>query len=107
MKKIDKKIKKAVKKWCKKNNVVVDKISHIYPRAYVLCKAAGQCLYVVKPIVDAEPQIQNAQKIMDSDNGDSIRDFHKSLKTGSWCSVAYVSSKMGGFSVAIPAVSFK
>ena len=105
---IEKAVKKAVKNWCKENNIKVTSVSHIYPRAYVLCKAASSCLYVSKPLIDAEPRIVEIQKVMNSDNGDSVRLFDESLITGSWCSVAYVTTACGsGQPVAVQAVTFK
>lgn len=98
--------KKAVIEFYERNKKQkVLSVRHIYPRCYVLSRAAGSCLLVAMPPVDAEPHIQEIKENMKSDGGHIVNFFDDSLKAGDWCSCAYVSTLSQGQSVAVKAVS--
>jgi hypothetical protein len=103
MTKLEQLTKKAVLAFMsKRSDRKVTGVRHIYPRCYVLSRAAASCLLVACPPQDGEPHIKKMNKV--GDNGTIIRCFDDSLKAGDWCSVAYVSSAASGESVAVKAV---
>ena len=82
----------------------ITSIRHIYPRCYVVARPAPSCLVVVRPWADAEPHM----RAWDRDHGAGTFHgepaFDHALKAGDWCSVAYVATASGGWSVAVPVV---
>ena len=78
--------KKAIRVWCKKNDIKVKGIRHIFPRAYILAKPAPACIIIATPWQDAEKLIRS--KKYSSFN--TIHQFEDGLEVGDWCSVAYV-----------------
>jgi len=97
---------KAITEWCKKNDMhPTQRLRHIHPRAYVLGKAASQCLLIATPLIDAEQQVKKSREIMGADGSTTVHTFDKNLRVGDWCSVAYVCINGRQEQVAIPAVS--
>ena len=92
--------KKAIKKWCKDNDIEVNCVRHIYPRAYIIAKTAPSCIVVATPWQDSENHIRD--KKYSSFN--TIRTFDDSLNVGDWCGVAYVCRIGIQDNVAIPSV---
>lgn len=104
---LQKKTAKAIREFFgKKNRVTVHKISHIYPRAYVLARPASNCIIVACPPQDAEPHLKQVRTIVASpeDGSRAVYVFDKSLKAGDWCSVAYVVTETTQECVAVKAV---
>lgn len=81
---------------------IVQKVSHVYPRGYVLCRPAAACLIVALPIQDAEPHMKRLKQ--KGDNSTIVHLFDDELKAGDWCSLAYVSCGSTGEHVAVKAV---
>lgn len=103
--KLEKATVKAIRDWCIANNdKPISRLRHVYPRCYVLGRAAESCLIVACPPIDAEPQIKKARKVLTEDGSTSIHLFDKTLKAGDWCSVAYVCFSPRQERVAIHAV---
>lgn len=104
MTKLEMLTKKAVIEFAKKAGRDVTGVRHIYPRAYVLGRAAPMCLLVACPPQDAEPHMKELKKMREFDGSTTLMTFDDSLKAGDWCSVAYVSSPGIGESIAVKAV---
>jgi hypothetical protein len=89
----------AVKAFVAKNGEVADRVTHIFPRCYVIARIEDM-LMVARPLQDAEPHMRS-----DEDNGQVvITRFDKSLKAGDWCSVGYAANNSFGDNVAVNAV---
>jgi len=92
----------ALRAWCKKEKMEITSIRHLHPRAYVVGKCGSSCLVVALPWADAEPALKQHEK----DNGlDTVTVFDHRLKTGDWCTYAYISTERGGEPVAIEVVA--
>lgn len=107
MTKLEMLTKKAVIEFAKKAGRNITSVRHIYPRAYVLGRAAPMCLLVACPQQDAEPQLKRLKELREFDGSTTIHTFDDSLKAGDWCSVAYVTSPGIGESIAVKAVEIK
>ena len=66
------------------------KVVHIHPRAYCIAKPAPYFAVFAVPTCDREPQV--AADAWDVVSNQSCAD----VKTGDWCSVAYISTRAGG-----------
>jgi hypothetical protein len=77
----------AVRAWCKKSGKPADAVRHVYPRAYVVGRAAPLCLVVTRPWQDAEPQCQEFDR---KHPLSVLHTFDPSLDAGMWCATAYV-----------------
>jgi hypothetical protein len=89
----------AVRKWCKDSGLrLVNGVSHVHPRAYVVARVAPSCLIVSVPDCDREPQVRGMDKF---NRCDTIHKFDSDLEQGDWCSTAYVSTPSSGEKVAI------
>lgn len=87
-KKLNEKVAKAVKKWCRSQKLkVIGTTRHIHPRAYVIGYAAPKCLVVAAPWSDSEPQCRDFDK---ANPLTTLHTFDDTLKPGDWCSTAYV-----------------
>lgn len=105
MTKLEKATVKAIREWCKGEGIKpVKSLCHIYPRVYVLGRPTSSCLLIACPPVDSEPQIKKSQKIFKGDGTHLIHKFDDSLKSGDWCSVAYVCTDYTQESIAVLAV---
>ncbi len=88
----------AVRAWCKKNGEPADSVRHVYPRAYVIGRAAPLCLVVTRPWQDAEPQCQAFEKLNPLA---VLHSFDPGLDAGMWCATAYVVRAGCGENVAV------
>lgn len=77
----------AVRAWCKKQGVPAKQVRHIFPRAYVIGRAAPLCLVVTCPWQDAEPQCKSFCR---SNPLAVLHTFDPALDAGMWCALAYV-----------------
>lgn len=77
----------AVRAWCKKNGKPAKAVRHVYPRAYVVGRAAPLCLVVTRPWQDAEPQCQEFDR---KHPLSVLHTFDQALDAGMWCATAYV-----------------
>lgn len=88
----------AVKAWCEAQGIEVQQIAHIYPRAYVLGKAAPRCMVLAVPWQDSEPLCKALDKLRPLQ---LISLFDEGLAAGMWCAAAYVVSPGAGQMVAV------
>ncbi len=81
-----------IKAWCKNEGIkLTGKLRHVYPRAYVIGRAAPRCLVYATPWMDAEPQIQSMRTALIAKSGlGTANVFDELLNSGDWCAVAYV-----------------
>lgn len=109
MTKLEKLTADAVRAFYKKQTrIPKDKlfVRHILPRCYVVAKPSVKCLVIACPVADCEPQIRELpQNQHVSGASDVVRVFDNELKTGDWCSVAYISHASGSEPVAVKVVS--
>jgi hypothetical protein len=77
----------AVRAWCKKSGKPADAVRHVYPRSYVVGRAAPLCLVVARPWQDAEPQCRDFGRNCPLQ---VIHTFDPALDAGMWCATAYV-----------------
>lgn len=97
--------KKAIIEFMRRDrNIDVSGVNHIYPRGYIVAKPGASCIVVALPLKDSDPLIRNLGSNRSCDNSNIIRCFDESLKTGDWCSVAYVTHGSCGESVAVKCV---
>lgn len=66
------------------------RVVHIHPRAYCIAKTAPYCAVFAVPTCDRAPQV--ADEAWDVVHNKSCAD----VKTGDWCSVAYISTQARG-----------
>lgn len=92
----------AVRAWCDRKGIKPAAISHVYPRAYVIGRAAPQCLVVAAPWPDASPHLQEFAR---ANPLNTVHTFDASLDAGAWCTLAYVSTPTRGEFVAMPVVA--
>lgn len=90
--------KAAVAAWCAKNGMPAKQIRHIYPRAYVVGRAAPLCLVVTRPWQDAEPQCREFDR---KHPLAVLHTFDPALDAGMWCVTAYVVTAGSGETVAV------
>ena len=92
-----------IKAWCKKEGIkMTSKLRHVYPRAYVVGRAAPQCLVYATPWMDAEPQVQAVRTALLAKSVlGTTHVFDDFLDAGDWCAVAYVSTSGWSGPVAV------
>lgn len=94
--------KAAIAAWVvESKGTAVLNVCHVQPRGYVVARLAESCLLVATPWLESEPQVREAHKRF---GFEWVREFDRSLATGDWCSLAYVSTEGCGEQVAIHAV---
>ena len=89
----------AVRAWCEKNGKPANAVRHVYPRSYVVGRAAPLCLVVTRPWQDAEPQCQEFDR---KHPLSVLHTFDPTLDAGMWCATAYVVRAGCSETVAVP-----
>jgi len=77
----------AVRAWCKRQGRPATTVRHVFPRAYIIGRAAPMCMVVSCPWQDAEPQ---CQEFCRGNPLAVLHNFESGLEAGRWCAVAYV-----------------
>ncbi len=95
MTKLERATRHAIQEWCEAQGHTVKKIYRVIPRAYVVARPAMRNLVVAVPPCDIPGLKSDSMTMMT---------FDPNLKSGDWCSVAYVVTETWGGWVAIPAV---
>jgi len=104
MTKLEQATRRAIREWCEAQGHTVEKINHVFPRAYVVAHTAPSCLVIARPPMDATKHLRALYDETGGDGSATCHTFDKSLKVGDWCSIAYVTTIGWGGPVAIPAV---
>jgi hypothetical protein len=77
----------AVREWVSKQGKHAKSVRHVYPRCYVVGRAAPMCLVITRPWQDSEPQCKDFDK---KHPLCVVHTFDESLDAGMWCAAAYV-----------------
>lgn len=85
-------VKAAAVAWMKKRGKRVTAVHHIYPRAYVIGRAAPGCLVAASPWMDAE---KHMAAWVSANPLNTVHLFDEGLVAGGWCSLAYVVTTEG------------
>lgn len=101
---LERRCRKALLAYVRKEHHDAQSVSHIHPRAYVVGKVASSCLIVSYPPMDSSNLLKSMQKDLPTDSINTIRDFDESLGMGDWCTIGYVCRMGCQETVAIKAV---